>query len=165
MNGPQQFDYQQSPDLLGADVFQEKAEYAGFWLRFAAYIIDGILLYIVNSIFTAIIGLNATLLNDAGEFAFTAAYWSALGLSTVLNLAYFALMESSAWQATLGKKACSIKVTDLSGNRIGIGRAIGRYLGKIVSTFTLLIGFIMAGFTERKQALHDMMAGTLVVKS
>ena len=78
---------------------------------------------------------------------------------------YFALMESSANQATLGKMAIGIKVTDMSGRRIGFGQATGRYFGKILSSMILLIGYIMAAFTEKKQALHDMLAGCLVVKA
>jgi uncharacterized RDD family membrane protein YckC len=77
---------------------------------------------------------------------------------------YFALMESSGWQATVGKKMIGLKVTTLDGQRIGFGRATGRYFGKIVSALILGIGFLMAGWTERKQALHDMMAGTLVIR-
>ena len=78
---------------------------------------------------------------------------------------YFALMESSARGATLGKMALGLRVTDLNGNRIGFGRATGRYFGKIVSTAIFGIGFIMAAFTQQKQALHDIMAGCLVVRS
>ena len=73
-------------------------------------------------------------------------------------------MESSAKQATVGKMALGIIVTDLDGRRIGFGRATGRYFAKILSALTLGIGFLMAGFTERKQALHDMVASCLVVK-
>jgi len=75
---------------------------------------------------------------------------------------YEALMESSSRQATLGKMIFGMKVTDLSGNRISFARATGRYFAKWLSGLTLLIGYIIAGFTERKQALHDMLAGTLV---
>ncbi len=82
----------------------------------------------------------------------------------VLNWLYYTLLESSSRQATLGKMALGIVVTDLEGNRISFARANGRYWGKLVSAIILLIGFIMAGFTRKKQALHDIMAGTLVVK-
>ena len=77
---------------------------------------------------------------------------------------YFAFMESSARQATLGKQALGIIVTDLNGNRIYFGKATARYFGKFISGLILGIGYIMAGFTEKKQALHDMMARCLVVK-
>ena len=75
---------------------------------------------------------------------------------------YFALMESSTRQATLGKMALDMKVTDDEGNRISFGRATGRYFAKILSALILLIGFIMVAFTDRKRGLHDMIAGTLV---
>ena len=77
---------------------------------------------------------------------------------------YYAFMESSANQATVGKIALGLKVTDTDGGRISFGRALGRTFAKILSVLTLFIGFIMAGFTDRKQALHDKIAHTLVVK-
>ncbi len=73
-------------------------------------------------------------------------------------------MESSPQQATLGKMALGLKVTDLRGEPISFGKATGRYFGKFVSELILYVGFMMAGWTEKKQALHDIMAGTLVVK-
>jgi uncharacterized RDD family membrane protein YckC len=84
--------------------------------------------------------------------------------SIILSWLYFTIFESSSLQATPGKMALGIIVTDLSGNRISFARANGRYWGKILSGLTLGIGYIMAGFTRKKQALHDIMAGTLVVK-
>ena len=77
---------------------------------------------------------------------------------------YYALMESSPKQGTLGKMAIGLKVTDLSGNRISFGRATGRYFGRILSGLILDIGFLMIVFTAKKQGLHDIIAGTLVVK-
>ena len=85
-------------------------------------------------------------------------------IRTILHWLYFALMESSTWQGTLGKKALGLEVTDLEGRRISFGRATGRFFAKIISALILWIGFIMAGFTEKKQALHDMIAGTLVIR-
>lgn len=85
-------------------------------------------------------------------------------VTIVIAWLYFALMESSKLQATIGKMVVGAMVTDLEGNRISFGRATGRYFGKILSGIILLIGYIMAGFTEKKQALHDMLAGTLVWK-
>jgi len=85
------------------------------------------------------------------------------GLSIGVGVAYYVGQESSRKQATLGKRALGIIVTDLHGNRISNGRAVGRYFAKLLSALILLIGYFMAGFTEKKQALHDMIAGTLVV--
>jgi uncharacterized RDD family membrane protein YckC len=82
----------------------------------------------------------------------------------MLSWIYYASLESSAWQATLGKKILGLKVTDLAGNRISFARASGRFFGKILSGMILGIGFLMAGFTERKQALHDILAGCLVLR-
>jgi hypothetical protein len=84
-------------------------------------------------------------------------------LGLVVGWLYFALQESSTAQATLGKRALGIKVTDANGRRIGFGRATGRFFGKILSGLVFAIGFMLAGWTERKQALHDFLAGTLVV--
>jgi uncharacterized RDD family membrane protein YckC len=76
---------------------------------------------------------------------------------------YFALFESGGMQATPGKRALGLKVVDETAARISIGRATGRYFGKIISGAILYIGFLLAAWSERKQALHDMMAGTFVV--
>lgn len=116
--------------------------YAGFWKRFAAILIDGIILGVINGI----LGKLST------------GY-----ISILTSWVYYAVCESSSAQATIGKMVLGIKVTDLDGNRISFGRATGRYFGKMISALILMIGFIMAGFTERKQALHDMIASTLVV--
>ena len=77
---------------------------------------------------------------------------------------YYALFESSKYGGTLGKMAVGIKVTDIEGRRVSFARATGRYFARIVTNMTLLIGYIMAGFTEKKQALHDILANCLVVK-
>ena len=83
----------------------------------------------------------------------------------MINWLYSAVLESSTWQATVGKKAMSLVVTDSAGQRIGFGRATGRYFGKFISSLILGIGFLMVGWTRRKQGLHDMMASTLVYKT
>ena len=154
---------------------QSQQAYAGFWMRFLAYIIDAIVLGIVSFIilipFLGIVGLTAAtsagdLENGGGGMiaAMIGTYFLTIVMMTAASWLYYALMESSAKQATLGKLALSIKVTDMAGNRISFGRATGRYFGKLVSGLILMIGYIMAGFTQQKQALHDIMAGTLVVR-
>jgi uncharacterized RDD family membrane protein YckC len=129
-------------------------EYSGFWRRFVAYVIDNILISVV--FWLAVLVLGAI----AGDGGVIAAYI----LGTIGAFAYYAGMESSSSQATVGKIALGIQVTDLEGNRISFGKALGRNLAKILSALIFYIGFIMAAFTARKQALHDMIAGTLVVK-
>jgi uncharacterized RDD family membrane protein YckC len=86
------------------------------------------------------------------------------GIGFILNWLYFTMLEASAKQATPGKMVLGLIVTDLDGNQLSFGKANGRYWGKIISALILMIGFIMAGFTEKKQALHDILAGTLVIK-
>ena len=87
------------------------------------------------------------------------------GIIFVVSWLYYALSESSSWQATLGKKILNLKVTDISGQPISFGRASGRYFAKIITgMIPLMIGYIMAGFTEKKQAIHDMIASCLVLR-
>ena len=80
----------------------------------------------------------------------------------LLSMGYFVYFESSAKQATPGKSMMNIKVTDTNGNRLSVGKALVRNLMKIVSGIILYIGFIMAAFTQKKQALHDMAAGAIL---
>ena len=128
-------------------------EYAGFWRRVAAALIDGILVAVVSWIVTGIFSA----VSDGAEV-------TAQILVLIAAYGYYAGMESSSYQATVGKIALGIQVTDLSGNRISFLRALGRNLAEILSALILLIGYIMVAFTPKKQGLHDMIAGTLVVK-
>ena len=147
--------------------------YAGFWRRFVASFIDGLLLA-ASSCPVTIVGV---ILQLPADLAFSPHHRTGtLDVETVIvqaivNLVYlviawiyFACMESSSKQATLGKMAIGIYVTDLEGKRLSFARATGRHFGKIVSMLTLYVGYIMAGFTQKKQALHDIMAGSLVMR-
>lgn len=152
--------------------------YAGFWLRFVAAIIDGLILLAVRKILFLPFGIRTGMgMGMGGIFRGgrqpqdLSALMPMLGLmfriaiiSALIQWLYFSLMESSVWQATLGKKALGLTVTDPEGRRISFGRATGRYFAKILSTLTIGIGYLMAGFTAKKQALHDMIAGTLVLR-
>ena len=137
--------------------------YAGFWLRFAAAILDGIILYILGSIAGFIVGLIVGILSLGNDPTTIAALLGGVA-GLIVGWLYHAFQESSSYQATLGKRAVGIVVTDLDGKQISFATATGRHFGKILSTLILMIGYIMAAFTEKKQALHDTMAGTLVVK-
>lgn len=147
--------------------------YAGFWLRFVAWLIDAIILWFVSFFITLPIvaesGLRNVLLNHPPQtpeemLAFMGTFSKIIVLGIVVKWLYYALLESSSWQATIGKKTLGLEVTDMAGHRISFGRATGRFFGKIISGFILMIGYIMAGFTAQKQALHDMMAGCLVMR-
>lgn len=144
-------------------------EYAGFWLRLGAVIIDGLIIGLVMSLIGGVFGgMFAVSLSDASDDTMAAIFGGGLAVlymvGSIAGLLYFALMEASEKQATLGKMALGIKVTTMEGNRLTFLNALGRNLGKIISGAILYIGYIMAGFTEKKQALHDMMANALVVK-
>jgi uncharacterized RDD family membrane protein YckC len=132
--------------------------FGGFWIRVLAYIIDIIPLLIIGFVLALLSGED--LINtdpSAPLYSFT----DLVGL--IVGIAYFVGFESSAYQATPGKMALGLIVVDTDGRRISPARAFGRYFAKILSGLILLIGYIMVGFTERKQGLHDMIAGTLVV--
>jgi uncharacterized RDD family membrane protein YckC len=132
-------------------IFPERpTNYAGFWERFAAAFIDSILVGIVAAL------LNLFVFKDSIVGALVNLSWQWL---------YYALQESGVHQATLGKRALNLKVTNLAGNRISFGQATGRYFGKIISAVILLIGYFMMLWDDKKQTLHDKMAGTLVLKA
>lgn len=146
--------------------------YGGFWIRFLAYILDriivGILFMPVGIIFMVRMAAQFRQFppNDPSDFLpFFRFIWIIVPLAIGVQWLYEALLTSSTWQATIGKRALDLKVTDELGNRISFERATGRFFAKIISNCTFGIGYIMAGFTARKQALHDMIAGTLVMKT
>ncbi|MBR4683006.1 MAG: RDD family protein [Elusimicrobiaceae bacterium] len=154
--------------------------YAGFWKRAAAWFIDSLILYMATVLTRPILApllINPELAQKLQQvrdhsapldphifMSLVPAGIILLLISVALPWLYFALMESSSKQATLGKMAVGIKVVGLDGNRISFGRALGRTVAKIVSRLILTIGFYMAGATRKKQALHDKMADTYVVE-
>ena len=156
-----------------------RVEYAGFWVRFLAWLIDnvvmgvGVVLILIPLIFLT--GLRTVLddfhpnedMNDAGVFMLIGFVFVLATASLVVTWLYHALMESSEWQATLGKKALGLEVTDMAGQRVSFGCATGRHFAKIITnlaSFGIGLGYLMAAFTEKKQALHDMLAGCLVLR-
>lgn len=170
-------------------------DYAGFWLRFAAWLIDAVILNLANAFVLKptllLVGchypdvtterveefmhlvkddpITAQQISQSEMIEMLAGititeYWVVLITSAIISWLYFALMESSAKQGTLGKMALRLHVTGMDGNRISFLRGTGRYFSKIPSAIILCIGYVMAGFTERKQALHDLMASTLVYR-
>jgi uncharacterized RDD family membrane protein YckC len=137
------------------------AHYAGFWRRVAAHLIDTLLFLIAG----AVAGIFAAGFRAMGQPGVGAGLSQSINwIGIVIGWFYSAKLESSRWQGTVGKWLLGIRVTDLAGNRISFGKASGRYFGKSLSLLTLCIGFMMAGWTKRKQALHDMVAKTLVVR-
>jgi uncharacterized RDD family membrane protein YckC len=158
--------------------------YAGFWRRVAATLIDSLIIGAVMGV----VGLGSIM--EAPPYMMMYHHYGAdymggysysfilsprffVGLAVVaagfamlkiiISWLYYAILESSKYQATVGKIALGIKVTDLNGARVSFPRATGRYFGKIVSAAIFMIGFLMVAFTEKKQGLHDILAKTLVV--
>jgi uncharacterized RDD family membrane protein YckC len=152
--------------------------YAGFWLRFLAYLIDAIVLgvFAVPILIGAamLMGIGTILMDlphhrgafDEGLPPAIAGFIALCGLVGIVGTwLYHALLESSEWQATLGKKIMGLEVTDLAGARVTMGRATGRHFAKFITGLIPLgIGYILAGFTEKRQALHDMLASCLVLR-
>lgn len=129
--------------------------YAGFWRRFAAALLD-LMIVIVPIV---VLGLVVALVTGPKSTATLIADLCALALLWF----YFAVMESSARQATLGKLAFGIRVTGLRGERISFTQATSRFFGKLFSAASLGVGFLMSAVTRRRQALHDMISGSLVL--
>lgn len=139
-------------------------KYAGIGVRAFALVIDHVILGILFSLLVMVFGrhFSSIVVYDNGYM------WSgdmsvrSCVSPVVLGWLYYALFESSSQQATPGKAVCHLLVTDIEGKRISFLRASGRYFGKYVSAFILFIGYLMAAFTPHRQALHDILAGTLV---
>ncbi len=167
------------PAQLGA-LPQIRVSYAGFWLRFLAWMIDEAMLVGIGFVLLGRLvslarvgnvldsGLSLEPMDDMDD------WYAVLGLAAtvlfgvffvVVSWLYHAFMESSAWQGTIGKRALGIVVTDLHGARVNFGRASGRFFSRLVSLMIPLgIGYLLAGFTAQKQALHDLMSSCLVLR-
>jgi uncharacterized RDD family membrane protein YckC len=132
---------------------QRNIRYAGFWIRFGAYLIDVIILSVVNVLVSYVF---------FGGYSATEPNYTSMPFMFIFGVLYSVLMESSTRQATLGKMAVGIKVGNENGEQISFVNALGRHFGKILSTIILFIGFMMAGWDSKKQALHDKLANTYV---
>jgi len=136
--------------MIEKDKLENNIIYAGFWRRFTAFLLDIIIINILYAIYLALFGNNISLFDSSIIWFFL---WG-----------YFACLESSPKQATFGKMALGLIVTDFSGNRISYGKASGRFWARILSHLSLGIGYLMIAFTKRKQSLHDKLANCLVIK-
>ncbi|HEX7341382.1 MAG TPA: RDD family protein [Rhodanobacteraceae bacterium] len=148
------------PNALPMAAAQPKL-YAGFWLRAAAYVLDYLIIVVCAFVTGLVIMLLDALGNGAGQHS--RAFW--VGVAIVVMWLYYASFESAPTQATPGKLAVGLRVTDRCGGRIGFGRATGRFFGMAISTVVLCVGYMMAGWTVRRQALHDLLVGCCVVRT
>jgi uncharacterized RDD family membrane protein YckC len=149
-------------------VAESRPLYAGFWRRLGALAIDVVFVLVGWVLVTVVIAvlLAIALISTSGTAPTDAAIVQvgSLVILLVLTWLYFAGLESSSWQGTIGKRIVGVVVTDKAGRRLRFGRSTARYFARIVSALPLLIGYLLAAFTPQKQALHDMIAGTLVVR-
>jgi len=161
------------PETMVSPLPEAIPAYGGFWRRLWAVFLDGILLNVLMSpvylawVWPMMINAGRTRPDDMDPNQALAIVGTCLGYLVVAGLvetAYFALLESSSQQASLGKIALGLKLTDLEGHRITLGRAVLRRVARTLTTFTLGIGFLMMLWTKRRQTLHDLMAGTLVLR-
>lgn len=156
------------PDL---SVTAKRQIYAGFWLRAAAFLIDTLILGFLTALIAGLYPSAFFRSPDVNSLDLSLLLQSPLSVLTPLGIAWFtaapslygAMFESSAWQATPGKRILGIYVTGLRGQRVTFLRAFFRNLAKQISSF-LLLGYFLAGFTPRKQALHDILASCLIVR-
>ena len=165
------------PPSYGGEQFAGVA-YAGFWLRFVAFLIDGVIsgflflillipLFILTGAGAALgrIGSGEDISDEVAAFVGIGFVLGFFVITVGVRWLYYALSESSSWQGTLGKNMLNLTVTDLSGQPISFARASGRYFAKFITNLIpLAIGYILAGFTEKKQAIHDMIASCLVLR-
>jgi uncharacterized RDD family membrane protein YckC len=159
-----------------APVAPRAVGYGGFWIRFVAAIIDYLVLRVAMIPFGLLIFGRLMLvggwfprggrMSPDEMFPFMAAAGKLFLIQTAAYWIYEAWMTSSSKQATLGKMAFGLKVVNAeNGAPLSFALASGRHFAKYISAFTAMIGFIIAGFTARKQALHDLIAGTVVIKT
>ncbi len=139
----------------------DRAAYGGFWIRYAADAVDAVFLATPIQLFCLLYRSATSAYSEMDLFV-------ELG-DTCLSLAiwwvYTAVLLSSSWQATIGKRVFGLKVVDYDGRRINFGRATKRWFASFLSTWLLCVGFLMIAWTQRRQGLHDFMANTLVVKN
>jgi uncharacterized RDD family membrane protein YckC len=146
--------------------------YGGFWIRVGAYLLDGViigavtvplvLIFLMPSIIKII---HAAQENQQPSPELFGAFFVMIPLVLLGVWLYDALLTSSSWQGTIGKRVLRLKVTDLAGNKVSFGRATGRFFAKLISRALLtMFVYLVVAFSERKQGLHDMIAGTLVMK-
>jgi uncharacterized RDD family membrane protein YckC len=131
--------------------------FGGFWIRVGAYLIDMVILNVVIFFSLSFVPGGSDLLIDNFAAVFLPI--------TILGWLYFAGLHSSKWQASVGKKVLGLKVVDTEFNRISFLRATGRHFAEILSAMIVFIGYLMVGWTKRKQGLHDLIAGTYVAKA
>lgn len=144
-----------------APVARAALQYAGFWRRFAAVLVDSLVLWFPGATMRVILGLDPFAPFDPQ----TTTVWASVFFEYVLGWLYAALLISSPWRGTLGLLVMDLQVTDLHGERVSFGRASWRYLAQLLTLFTLGFGYLMQLATPRRQTLHDWVSRTVVIRT
>ena len=139
----------------------DRAAYGGFWIRFAANAVDFVVLLIPTLLVSFLYRSTTPANNEVEELGLKL---GDMGLNILIWWVYTAVLLSSSWQATVGKKVCGLRVVGYDGKRVSFGRATGRYFATFLWALTLGVGVFMIAWTRRKQRIHDFVANTLVVK-
>jgi uncharacterized RDD family membrane protein YckC len=146
----------------GAQIQTGELRYAGFWTRFAAVFLDGLILFAVNFCISLIAGLSASQAIGVRPKGALALQLVLMVIQLTIGLSYEVVFIGK-YGATPGKMACKITVVTAAGGHVSYARAFGRYFAKLLSYMVCLIGFIIAGFDSQKRALHDHICNTRVV--
>jgi uncharacterized RDD family membrane protein YckC len=161
----------QPPDVIPAihelSALPPRPAFAGFWLRAVAYLMDTILVSLVLGLIASFYPSTFIKFPDAATPSLTSLPQLtpiAFAITMTATWFYYTLFEASVWQATPGKRVLRLYVADLNGQRVTFARAAARNFAKIISSLTFLVGYLVAGFTEKKQALHDILASCLVLR-
>ncbi len=139
---------------------QSSFPYASFWQRAIAFLIDGVILTIINSIVTKIFNMPTVItdVKDLSDLLVPSL------ISILIGWLYYSIQESSSKRATLGKRAIGLQVTDVDGGQISFWRSTGRYFSAYLSALLLFGGYLMIPFNPKRQALHDLIAGTVIIR-
>jgi uncharacterized RDD family membrane protein YckC len=153
--------------LPGAGVVPGPFGYGGFWRRFVARIVDGIITGVVGLLINLVIRqlFGAGAVPQAGNLG---VFWLMMGTQQVVAIAIglsYEILFIRRFDATPGKLAMGLKLLRADGSKLTVGRIIGRYFANVVSALTLTIGYIIAAFDDEKRALHDRMCDTRVIKT
>jgi uncharacterized RDD family membrane protein YckC len=155
------------PAIPGLSALPPRPAFAGFWLRAVAYLIDTILISLVFGLIASFYPSTFIKFPDAASTSLTSLPQLtpiAFAITITATWVYYTMFEASIWQATPGKRVLRLYVADLNGQRLTFGRAAARNFAKMISSLTFLVGYLVAGFTEKKQALHDILASCLVLR-
>lgn len=144
---------------LKEGISMSEVQYGGFWIRFAAKCLDGILLFVLNMISSALLGvLLGSSSQEAPGILLAVTLLAQLSIQAAYQIGFL-----GAFGATPGKMLCKLQVVRPDGSPLTYGRATGRFFAEMLTGFTLTIGYIIAAFDDQRRTLHDRVADTRVI--